>query len=468
VQRRGTSGLGKLFGPVMIVWFVTIGALGVAQIVARPSILAALSPAWGIRFFVHNGWRGFRVLGGVVLGVTGGEALYADMGHFGRRPIRLAWLGLIYPCLLVCYMGQGALLLADPTRNTQPFYAMVPAGVWIYPMVAVAAAATIIASQALISGVFSLTHQAIALGYFPRLTVKHTSGEAEGQIYLPLVNWGLALACIALVLIFRESNRLAAAFGLAVSGTMLITSIVYFVVTRYTWKWPLWRCLLILSLFLSFDIPFLLANTLKFFDGGYLPFIVGLFFVTIMVVWRVGRGLVAEYFGSLSRPIEQYLAGLDENVAARIPGAVVFLASYSSGIPASLQRMVARFHVLYETNVLLTVRSEHVPFVPPSRRSEIVELGKGFKRVVLRYGFMDRPNLHADMVHVLPRINCAQKSDELLYVLGRETFMGTSRNKMGAVSESIFAFLSRNAKNATEYFGIPPEQVVELGVQIDL
>ncbi len=467
VQRRGTGGLGKLFGPIMIVWFVSIAVLGAAHIYQQPAILGAFSPLYGARFFAANGWRGFRVLGGVVLGVTGGEALYADMGHFGRKPIRIAWLGLIFPSLLICYLGQGATLLGNPGGASQPFYAMVP--LWaIYPMVAIAAAATVIASQALISGVFSLTHQAIRLGYFPRLTVRHTSGEAEGQIYLPLMNWFLAVACIALVLIFRESNKLAAAFGLAVSGTMLITSIVYFVVTFRTWKWPLWKSLGVLLLFLSFDIPFFLANTLKFLDGGYLPFAVGVFFVTIMVIWRIGRDHVAEYFGALAEPPETFISGLDAKLIGHVPGTAVFMSSYSRGIPLTLQRLVKKFRVLYQNTILLTVTAEHIPYVPDKDRIETEDIGHGIRRVTLRFGFMDQPDIPSELGRALPGLGCLQKPEELLYVLGRETFMGTSRNKMGAISESIFEVLSRNSKNATDYFHIPPEQVVELGMQIDL
>jgi KUP system potassium uptake protein len=467
VQRRGTGGLGSLFGPVMIAWFVTIGVLGVRQIAARPEVLAALSPVEGVRFFAHNGWHGFRVLGGVVLGVTGGEALYADMGHFGRRPIRAAWLFLIYPALLCCYMGQGAHLLGDPVHASQPFYSMVPP-MLLYPMVGLASLATIIASQALISGVFSLTHQAIRLGYFPRLTVRHTSGEAEGQIYLPLINWGLAVACIALVLAFRESNRLAAAFGLAVSGTMLITSIIYFVVTRDTWKWPLWKSGGLLLLFLSFDLPFLLANGLKFFDGGYLPFLVGVFFVIVMAIWWRGRTLVSDYFQSLSQPTEQFLATLDGKLVGRVPGTAVFMASDARGIPGGLHRLVERFHVLHERALILNVTTEHVPFVADSERGHSEDIGNGLRRVMLKYGFMDTPDIPRDLSATLERAGCPRPPAELLYVLGRETFTATSRNRMGAVAESIFAVLARNARNATDDFAIPPEQVVELGMHIDL
>jgi KUP system potassium uptake protein len=466
-QRRGTGRLGTYFGPVMTVWFVSIAALGVSHILRRPSILWALSPHHGIAFFLRHGWEGLRVLGGVVLAVTGGEALYADMGHFGRPPIRVAWLGLIYPALLLCYLGQGATLLDHPEAAGQPFFAMVGGGPLIYPLVGIATAATVIASQALISGVFSMTHQAIRLGYFPRLTVLHTSGEAEGQIYLPLMNWGLAIACIALVLIFRESSRLAAAFGLAVSGTMLITSLVYYTVVRHAWGWSFAKSAAILGFFLCFDIPFVIANALKFLDGGYLPFCVGAFFVVIMVVWRIGRSLVREYFAEHSRPVGEFLSEVAGECPARAPGTAVFLSSQQTGIPATLARVMERFRIVHEHTVILTVSTEHVPHVPAEQRVNVSSLSPGLDRVVLRFGFMDAPDVPAAMDAPLATVG-AGPSAEAIYVIGRETYVGTSRNKMGAVSESIFDVMSRNARKPTDDFCIPPEQVMEIGTYIDL
>jgi KUP system potassium uptake protein len=465
-QRRGTGQLGTFFGPVMTAWFVTIAVLGVAHIVREPRILGAILPHHALHFFVHNQWAGVRVLGGVVLAVTGGEALYADMGHFGRAPIRVGWLALIYPALLLCYFGQGATILADKAAAAQPFYAMVPQ-VMIYPMVILAAAATVIASQALISGVFSLTHQAIRLGYFPRLTVLHTSHEAEGQIYLPLINWGLAASCIALVLVFRESSKLAAAFGLAVSGTMLITSLTYHTVVRHTWGWPAARANLILAFFLSFDIPFVVANAMKFLDGGYLPFAVGLLFVIIMIVWRLGRGYVHDYLASESLPLEQFLTELDEMCLTRAPGTAVYLSSQPQGAPPSLVRGVRRFHVLHERILLLTVTTEHVPTVSATDRVEVTEAGKGVHRLLLRYGFMETPHIPSALVPILRSFGVDDPTT-ILYILGRETYVGTSANRMGEVSEKFFDFLSRNARRPTDFFGIPPDQVMELGSYVDL
>jgi KUP system potassium uptake protein len=468
IQRRGTGKIGALFGPVMVVWFVTIGALGLQHILRRPEILGALWPGHGVRFFAQNGFRGFRVLGGVVLSVTGGEALYADMGHFGRRPIRAAWLGLIYPALLLCYLGEGAAILDNPAGAAQPFYALIPRGPWIYPAVVLASAATVIASQALISGVFSLTHQAMRLGYFPRLLVKHTSGEAEGQIYLPLINWGLAVACIALVLIFRESSKLAAAFGLAVSGTMAITSIVYYVVTRETWGWPKSRALAVLLLFLSFDIPFLLANCLKFMDGGYIPFLVGVGFVVAMISWRIGRSYLADVIRAESPPVDAFIAEVDRDVRARIPGTAVIMTATCTGVPPVLHRLVDRFKVIHEHVVLVTVATAHVPTVPEANRSDVERIGPGIDRVILHYGFMEVPRVPEALAVALPRLGITVDPGSLIYILGHETMIVTEKGRMGRITEPVFALLSRNVRSITDDLGLPITQVVELGMQVDL
>ncbi len=468
IQRRGTGAVGRLFGPVMILWFVTIGALGLAQILQHPGVLRALSPVHGVRYFVHNGWHGFPILGVVVLCLTGGEALYADMGHFGARPIRVAWLSLAMPALVLCYFGQGALMLDDPSALANPFFALVPVGIWTYALVALSTSATIIASQALITGVYSLTHQAIQLGLFPRVVIRHTSAQAEGQIYVPGVNWGLAIACCVLVLFFQESSRLAAAYGIAVSGTMAITSITYYLVTRRTWGWPVWKALPLLVLFLSFDLPFFAANLLKFVDGGYVPIIVGILFFTIMVMWRVGRTALAAYSSARSTPQDQFLATVDQRVSARVPGTAIFLSSSASDIPLILEHHLRRIHVLHERVVLLTIVFEHVPYVPADQHVELAELGKGFVRVIARYGFMDEPNIPAVLAVAGRRCTLWMDLADATYYLGRETFLATSKGQLGPIREGLFAFLSRNAASATSYFAIPPEQVIELGTQIDL
>ncbi|HEX2692377.1 MAG TPA: KUP/HAK/KT family potassium transporter [Kofleriaceae bacterium] len=468
IQRRGTGAVGRLFGPVMVVWFLTIGALGLAQVLHHPGVLQALSPVHGVRYFVHHGWHGFPILGVVVLCLTGGEALYADMGHFGARPIRLGWLVLAMPALVLCYFGQGALMLHDPRTLANPFFALVPVGIWTYVLVVLSTLATIIASQALITGVYSLTHQAIQLGLFPRVDIRHTSAQAEGQIYVPSMTWGLAIACCLLVVFFQESSRLAAAYGIAVSGTMAITSIAYYLVTRRTWGWPVWKALPLLVLFLSFDLPFFAANLLKFVDGGYVPVIVGAMFFTVMTVWRLGRTTLTTYTRSHSMPADQFLATIDQRVAARVPGTAVFLSSLASDMPLILEHHIQRIHVLHQRVVLFTIAFAHVPYVPSDERARVTELGKGFVRVIARYGFMDRPDIPAVLRAAGGSAPVPIDLTDATYYLGRETFLSTRKGELGPISERLFAFLSRNAASATSYFALPPEQVVELGTQIDL
>jgi len=475
VQSRGTAKLARLFGPVMVLWFVTLAALGGYHVAHAPRILHAISPTYAFGFFAQHGLAGITILGGVILCVTGGEALYADMGHFGIVPIRNAWLYICIPSLVLNYFGQGALIVAeaDPAARlvlaARPFYAMCPQGVWLYPFVAISTLATIIASQALISGVFSLTYQAIQLGFFPRVAVQHTSGEMEGQIYLPLMNWGLAGACISLVLLFRESSKLASVFGLAVSGTMTITSLVYFVVVRYTWRWPLWKALAVVGLFLSFDVPFLVANSLKLFEGGYVPLAVGALFVTLMVNWRIGRSLLGRYLHGRAMPLAGFIDALDQHVSTRCPGTGVFLAALDDNVPPAMRRIVDRLHTLHETVILLTIVLEHVPRVADSERvRHSLALERGFYRVALHYGFIEEPDVPGDLCAVLPELGLSAPEGELLYVLDRETFEASNAGRMGRLSEGFFAFLSRNAKSATDYFRLPPGQVLEVGARIDL
>jgi KUP system potassium uptake protein len=467
IQRRGTGGVGALFGPVMVVWFFTIGGLGVFQIAHHPSVLSALNPVHGALFFAAHGGRGFLVLGAVVLAVTGGEALYADMGHFGARPIRLAWLALVMPSLVLNYFGQGALMLSDDAAKDNPFFAMVPTGAWTYALVGLSAVATVIASQALISGAFSLTHQAVQLGFFPRVTIKHTSKDAEGQIYVPEVNWGLAIACVALVLAFKESSRLAAAYGIAVTGTMAITSIVYFEVTRTTWKWPMWKAVALLVLFLSFDLPFFGANLFKFVDGGYVPVLAGAVIFVVMMTWKRGRRIYLERVSAKAPSFDAFLAGLDGKLAARIPGSAIFLSGTMTGVPPVLVQHVERIRALPEAVLLLTVEITHAPYEDPDEM-RIESLGKGFHRLTIERGFMDATNVPRLLERAIPRFELPIDLAEVTYYLGRETFLATSAGEMGALSESLFAFLARNARPATMLFCIPPTQVVEIGSQMDL
>ncbi len=464
IQSKGTGGLGKVFGPVMVAWFVCIAVLGGWHVWHNTHVLVALDPRYGALYFAHHGIRGLPILGIVVLAVTGGEALYADMGHFGARPIRLAWLSLVFPALVLCYLGQGALVLRDAHAVDNPFFSMVPDGPATYALVALATAATIIASQSLITGVFSLTHQAVQLGLFPRVTVTHTSRDTEGQIYVPEMNWGLCVLCIALVLSFRESSRLAAAYGIAVSGTMGITSIVFFVVTRQTWKWPLWKATLPLVLFLSFDLPFFAANLTKFMDGGWIPILVGALMLVVMIDWKVGRSVLAERIAETSPPLATFVSTIQQQCPVRVPGTAVILSSNPEGTPPVLTTHARRIRALREHVVLLTVTTEHVPFVKAANRVRTEELGHGFHRVWIQAGFMEKP----DVPRLLASANLPVDLDDAAYFLGRETFVGGKGGKMGVFSEKLFAFLSRNAKSATSWFGIPPDQVVELGMQIDL
>jgi KUP system potassium uptake protein len=468
VQSRGTGGIGKFFGPVMVTWFVVLGVLGIVNIARDPHILGALLPHHAVRFFVDNKFDGFRVLGGVVLAVTGGEALYADMGHFGRLPIRRGWLYLVFPSLILCYFGQGAAILIDKHAAAAPFYALFPRGPWIYPAVALASAATVIASQALISGVFSLTHQAIRLGYLPRLTITHTSGEAEGQIYVPLLNWFLAIACILLVVALRQSSRLAAAYGLAVSGTMAITSIVFYVVTRNTWKWSLGKALAVLLLFLSFDVPFLVANALKFFDGGYLPFAVGVGFTLVMVSWKIGRSYLAEELKRQAPPLEPLLARLGKGEITRSPGTAIVLSAQSSGLPPVLARVVRNFGVLPERVVLTTVSTERVPAVDSAERVSVEPIAHGVSRATLRFGFMEIPHVPPAVARALEMLGDDTPPDKLAYLLGRETLVVTRKGRMDPITEPVFALLARNAHGPSDDFGLPTSQVVEIGTQLDL
>ena len=466
VQHRGTAGIGRVFGPIMVAWFLALATLGVVYILKNPAVLAALNPLHAARFFAAHGTHGIIVLGAVVLSITGGEALYADMGHFGRKPIRLAWYAMVLPALVLNYFGQGALLLADPSAAENPFFALVPKGALTYVLVGLAAAATVIASQALISGAFSLTRQAIQLGFLPRMTVKHTSSETEGQIYIPEVNWALAASCIALVLAFRESSKLAAAYGIAVTGTMAITSVVFYVVMRRSWGWPVWKALPLLLLFLAWDLPFFASNALKFLEGGWVPIVVGVGLFAMMIVWKRGRAFLAESFSKRSRPVSELLARLDKT--ARVPGAAVFLTSSADDTPPVLDHHLRHNRVLHETVVLLTVRTGHVPRVDSAAGLELTDLGKGLYRLVAHVGFMQTPDVPALLRAAAEQHGVPLDLDETTYYLGRETFLATSAGRMGAASESLFGFMSKNASAATGYFGLPPDRVVELGMQIDL
>ena len=467
IQSRGTGAVGRLFGPVMVAWFSTLAVLGLWHIAKNPSVLRALSPTYAAAFFGHHGLHGAAILGSVVLAVTGGEALYADMGHFGVRPIRAVWLSFVMPALVLNYFGQGAIVLADPRAAENPFFAQVPRGPAIYALVALATAATIIASQALISGAFSLTRSAMQMGYFPRVTVRHTDADTEGQIYVPEVNWALAAGCLALVLTFRESSRLAAAYGIAVTGTMVITSVVYFVALRTHFGWTLAKALPVLALFLAFDLPFLGANLAKLVDGGWVPVLIGAVIVAVMITWKRGRTLLAMHHARFSAN-QGDLPAIVARLAARVPGVAVFMASSPQGVPAILAHHVERVRALQQTVLLVTVSTAEVPAVPRDERAEVIPVADGFVRVIARYGFMESPDIPAILASLCDRGALACDLSEATYFLGRDNLLATGKGHMGEVSEGLFAFLMRNARAADRHFRLPPERVMEIGTQIDL
>jgi KUP system potassium uptake protein len=487
VQKRGTATIGRVFGPVMVVWFTTLAGLGLYHIAQYPGILRALNPSLAIEFFGHNGTHGFVVLGSVVLCITGGEALYADMGHFGRKPIQLAWFGLAMPALVLNYFGQGAMLLSHPgdieRLAANPFYSLVPDGPPVFALVAIATAATVIASQALISGAYSLTRQAVQLGYLPRVRIQHTSSEAEGQIYIPEVNTALAIGCITLVLTFKSSSSLAAAYGISVMGTMAITSIAFLIVCTKRWNWPLSQAIPLFLVFITVDLAFFSSNLLKFFDGGYVPVVIAISLFVVMRVWKRGRALLGQYFVRASKPLDAFLAGLAEGryqpaptadepepasiPIVRVPGTAVFLTSNPNGTPPLLLHHARHNKAIHEAVLLVTVVNEPVPRVTSSRVA-VEPIEQGFFRIKLRVGFMETPNVPRMLAVAIRAFRLPFSVDDITYYLGRETVLAATEGEMGLQEERLFAFLTRNAQQATRFFGIPPERVVEIGMQVDL
>ncbi len=466
IQSRGTARVGTVFGPFILVWFLVLAVLGVYWVMQEPSILKAVNPAYALWFFEQNGVAGFLVLGTVFLVVTGGEALYADIGHFGIRPIRLTWFAVVLPALMLNYFGQGAFLLANPGRAANPFYHMAPE--WaLYPLVVLATGAAVIASQAIITGSFSLTLQAIQLGYSPRLEIRHTSHEQKGQIYLPMVNWMLMLSCIGLVLGFRSSSNLAAAYGVAITVTMVITSLLFFVLVRLHWGWSLPVALLVSGTFLIIDLAFFGANIIKVADGGWFPLLVAGVIYLLMATWRQGRQILGERMKRRMISVELYIADLLTHPPLRVPGVAVFMTGNPIGTPPALRHNVAHNHVLHETVIFLSVDTAERPHVPLSQRAEIEEIGEGFWRIGITYGFMDQPNIPRELSEVKRpglEIDLRQTS----YFMGRETLIATDQPGMALWREHLFVWMSRNAQPATQFFGLPPDRVVEVGVQVEL
>ncbi len=467
VQRHGTAVIGKVFGPVMILWFGTIGFLGLLAILRQPAILSALNPWYAYNYFTVNHIHGIVSLSAVVLCITGGEALYADMGHFGRKPIRITWYCVVLPGLILNYFGQGALLLQNPEIvNVNPFYALTPKSL-LYPMVALSTMATIIASQAMISGVYSLTQQAIQLGFIPRMRIVHTSEQASGQIYMPTVNWMLMIACLTLVVVFKESTRLAAAYGIAVTATMAITSFMYFLVIRIKWHWPLWQSVSLLCLFLFFDGSFLSANLLKIADGGWITICIASFILITMITWRDGRALLAKYYLLMRMPAAVFLRDLAEYSPQRTSGTAVFMSITPEGIPHTLLHHLKHNDALHERVLLLSILSAETPTVPSGERVSLEDLGQGFYRIKANYGFMETPN----MPRILKQVNKKGVAIDIhttSFFLGRETLFATGPGSMAGWRKKLFIFMARNAWNATSFFKLPPDRVVELGNQVEL
>lgn len=466
MQRFGTARIGVIFGPVLLVWFSALGILGIHGILQNPSVLAALSPLHAIEFFQANGWHGLLVLGSVVLVVTGGEALYADMGHFGRRPIRLAWFLVALPALTLNYFGQGAVLLSNPEAISNPFYMLAPK--WaVAPMVILATMATVIASQALITGLFSVTRQAVQMGFCPRIAIIHTSSREIGQIYVPFVNWALFLGVIWLVLTFKTASNLAAAYGIAVTGTMALTTLLAFEVATRRWRWSLARAVPIFGLFLIIDIAYFGANMVKVAHGGWVPLLMAAVIYMLMVTWNTGRRILYLRLKERSVSVEEFAQKIMRTPPLRVTGTAIYMSGDASGIPVPLLHNLKHNKVLHERVALLTIQTKDEPFVPKKERVDIKEIIPNFYRIIVYYGFMETPK----MKHILEA--CRQRDihfnvQDTTFVLGRETILPSTIPGMSLWRERIFALMSRNAQRPTAFFKIPPNQVIEVGIQIEI
>ncbi len=471
IQARGTAKVGALFGPIMVLYFITLSGLGLTYLVKMPEIvLHTLNPWNAINFFYIDGLRAFVSLGAVVLAVTGAEALYADMGHFGRRPIKFSWLWFVLPALMLNYMGQGAMILSMSPVEAQaaikdPFFLMLPDALRL-PIVFLVILATIIASQAVISGAFSLTQQAIQLGFMPRLRILHTSESEAGQIYIPAINWGLMIMVIVLVLFFRSSSNLAAAYGIAVTGAMFIDTCLISVVLLTLWKWPKWKALPILAVFFIVDIAYFGANLLKVPQGGYFPLLIGLVIFTLLTTWSRGRALMRERMAESTMPMEIFIKSASGS-AQRVPGTAIFMASTSAGVPSALLHNIKHNRILHERVIILTVDIAEMPFVDESKRATCKSLGEGFYRVILRYGFLEETDVPAALAKVDlcgPPFDMMQTS----FFLSRQTLIASKVPGMAIWREKVFAWMLRNAANAMEFFKLPTNRVVELGSQVEI
>jgi KUP system potassium uptake protein len=466
VQKWGTARVGAFFGPVMLVWFTTISLIGVHQIIQAPQVLGAILPSHAIGFFAANGLTGFLVLGAVFLVVTGGEALYADMGHFGARPIRIAWFSFVFPALLLNYFGQGAFLLRVPHGVDDPFFRSAPS--WaLYPLVALATLATVIASQAVISGAFSLTRQAVQLGYLPRMRIQHTSEREIGQIYIPSVNWLLALSAIGLVIAFKQSTALAAAYGVAVTATMAITTLLLAVVEFERWKWPLIGVIAFVVPFLIIDLSFFGANIVKVMEGGWFPLAVGILVYTLMATWRTGREILNRKLSEGSLAVEDFLRDLAGNRIPRVPGTAIFMTRNANGVPTTLLHNIKHNKVVHNHVVFLTINVEETPRLADEERFEWEELGHGVYRLVVRFGFMEETDI-PELLRNLPKGPVSFERMRTSYFLGREVLIPTRAPGMAIWREHLFAWMMRNSTSASTFFSLPANQVIELGAQVEI
>ncbi|HKB80210.1 MAG TPA: potassium transporter Kup [Thermoanaerobaculia bacterium] len=465
LQRHGTARVGAMFGPVMLLWFLVLAVLGAAHIIQEPHVLAAINPWHGANFFIVNRGRGFLVLGAVFLVVTGGEALYADMGHFGARPIRIAWFAVVFPALLLNYFGQGALLLHHPRGTANPFFLLAPDWARI-PLVILATIAAVIASQAVISGAFSLTRQAVQLGYAPRLLIRHTSAREIGQIYIPSVNRVLMICAIGLVIAFRASTNLAAAYGVAVTATMGITTALLATLEYEVWRWRLALVISVSVPLLFIDLAFFGANIVKVADGGWFPLAVGLSVYTMMTTWHTGRRILNRHLTEQALSIDDFLRDLSNKVIPRVPGTAIFMTRNERGIPTTLLHNLKHNKVVHNKVVLLTVEVEEIARVPEEQRYEWKELGYGIYRLLVRYGFIEDPDLPTLLSTVKGPVTFSPMSTS--YFLGRETLIATRAPGMALWRDHLFAWMMRNASSASQYFALPPNQVIELGAQIEI
>jgi KUP system potassium uptake protein len=466
IQKRGTGKVGSIFGPVMCIWFIALGLVGIYNIAQHPFVLRAINPWFGFNFFMHHGAGGFLVLGAVVLCVTGAEALYADMGHFGRKPITVAWYGFVMPGLMLNYFGQGALLVHNPGAATNPFYLAVPS--WgLYPMIALATVAAVIASQAVIAGAFSIMRQAIQLGFLPRMPVVHTSNEEVGQIYLPWINRLLMILVVLVVIGFGSSKALAGAYGIAVTGTMAIDTVLFVIVAWRMWKWHPLLVLAVLVFFLTIDLAFFGANTLKIEDGGWFPLVLGLAVFSILTTWRRGRELVLRELKHSGLALAPFIANLAEHPPTRVEGTAIFLVSDPDAVPHALLHNLKHNKVLHKRNVILTVDTLETPYADADERVELKDLGNDFYQLKLRFGFADDPNVPAAL-QVCAKQGLELKMMDTTFFLSRETIVATDRPGMALWRDKLFAFLARNALPATAFFSIPGNRLIELGAQVEI